>query len=200
MSRPLEEMERTVTSTKPAERRLARSTARAFAAAISALLVSTLVVSRSDAALTSEGSVSAATAVSGTISVTDDDDGRSLFDLQDLAPGRPFERCVEIQYDGSILPVDLTLIVGAQGDLPPFLMTTIESGSGGSFATCEGFMPAKTIFDGTLAELAGEDATEVSRMYNTGDRRTLRVRFEIEDSNEALGRSATASFVWEVRP
>jgi hypothetical protein len=184
----------------PNERRLARSTARAFAAALSALLISTFVVSRSGSALGTDGTSAATTANSGTISLVDDDDGRSLFDLTDIAPGRPFEGCLSVTYDGTILPVDLTVAAEAQGDLAPFMATTIEVGKGGGFESCDGFEPEGVVYSGTLADLAATGATPVVTLRNTGETRSFRVTFEVADTNEALGLTTTAGFVWEVRP
>ena len=200
MSRPLDEVTQPATAAADGERRVARSTARAFAAAVSALLISTLVISRSDAALEADGTISSSTASSGTIALTDDDGGRSLFDLRDLAPGRPVEQCVEVVYEGTILPVDLRMLAEAEGALGDFLSTTVETGSGGGFENCEGFESDAALFDGTLADLAAAGEVEVGTLYNTGDRLTFRVRFELEDTNDALGLTTTAGFVWEVTP
>lgn len=200
MSRPLDEVTQVGASTVDGERRVARSTARAFAAAVSALLISTLVISRSDAALEAEGTIASSTATSGTIALTDDDGGRSLFDLRDLAPGRPIEQCVEVVYEGSILPVDLRMLAEAEGALGDFLLTSVETGSGGGFDSCERFEAGTSLFDGTLAELAAAGSVDVGTLYNTGDRLTFRVRFELADTNDALGLTTTAGFVWEVTP
>ena len=200
MSRPLDQLQPTVDTSATGERRLARATARAFAAALSALLISTLVVSRSDAALQADGTTSASTATTGTIELVDDDGGRSLFDLRDIAPGRPFERCVEVSYEGTLLPVELTVLAEAEGELAGFLDTTIESGTGGGFNSCAAFTPESVVYRGTLADLAASGATEVATLYNTGDSRSFRIRFEVADTNDALGLTTTAGFVWEVRP
>ena len=141
-----------------------------------------------------------ALASSGLISLQDDEKGRSLFDLEDLGPGRPFERCVEILYDGTIVPVVLSLGAESRGDLAPYLHTSIEAGSGGNFESCEGFTPSEPVFEGTLADLVALERADVVPIFNSDTRRTFRVRFELADTNDALGRSATTTFIWEVRP
>ncbi len=179
---------------------LGRSTARAFAAAISALLIATLVVNRSSEALTTEGTAAGTSVSSGTISLIDDDQGRSLFDLSAMAPGRPVTRCIEVVYDGTILPVDLALSAEADGSLARFLDVTIDEGSGGSFETCDGFTVIRPVFTGTLASLAGGDWLPLGRMVNTGDSRTFRIHLELQDTEDALGQQTSADFIWEVTP
>jgi len=64
-------------------RRLDRSAARAIAAAISSLLITTLVVSSSVSALEPEGTIAGNSFGAGTITLVDDDRGRSLVNLSD---------------------------------------------------------------------------------------------------------------------
>ncbi len=219
MPRPLSSIE--TTDAAPSVGRddsgLTRSTARAFAAAVSALLIATLVVSRSSDALTTEGTITGSAISSGTVSLLDDDRGRSLFDLSDVAPGRPAIRCLEIAYDGTILPVDLAVRAEADGTLAPYLDVLIEQGDGGGFESCEGFVArpvtwqleagsgaggfdSGVVYDGTLAELADAGWRPLGSMVNQGERRSYRITFRLQDRQEALGRSTNADFTWEVTP
>lgn len=202
MARPLRDRTVIDDEVESVERQmwLGRSTARAFAAAISALLIATFVVNRSNEALTSEGTAAATSVSSGTISLVDDDQGRSLFDLSAMAPGRPVVRCIEVVYDGTILPVELALRAEADGTLASFLDLTIDEGTDGSFETCDGFSIIRPVFSGTLSELTDESWLPLGRMVNTGDRRSFRIHLSLQDTNAALGQSTTADFVWEVTP
>lgn len=201
MTRPLDDIVAPVpTGAEENEPRVARATARAFAAAVSALLISTLVVSRSGQALDVDGATSGTTATAGTIALVDDDQGRSLFDLADLAPNRPVERCLEVSYDGTILPVDLTVAASAEGGLSPFLDTRIEAGVGGDFDSCEDFVATSEVFDGTLARLDERGAVIVDTFYNTGESRSFRIVIAMADEQDALGLTTTADFIWEVTP
>ncbi len=185
------------------DRRLARSTARAFAAAISALLVTTLVIDRSASAIATAGTEAASSFTSGTITLTDDDAGRSLFQLDDMAPGRPTERCITVTYEGSILPVDILLSARARGPLADHLELEVDEGVGGGFDSCEGFAARRALVDGTLDELSaqtGHDPLLVGRILNRDEARTFRFRFDLADTSAALGLTASADFVWEVRP
>lgn len=179
---------------------ISQGTARAFAAAISALLIATFVVNRSQQALTVEGTATASEISAGTIKLSDDDNGQSLFDLADMVPGRSSQECISIVYEGTISPVALGLKADATGDLPPFLDVTIESGRNGGFRSCSGFTAERVVYEGTLAELAERELVPLSELHNTGDSKAYRVTFAIQDTAEALGRVASVGFVWEVKP
>lgn len=203
MARPLDTVEVVDPTTEAApqsQARLTRTTARAFAAAVAALLIATLVVNRSNDALTAEGTAAAAALSSGTISLVDDDQGRSLFDLGAMAPGRPVLRCLEVVYDGTILPVELAMRSESTGTLTSFLDVSVEEGTGGTFEDCDGFRPTRPVFAGTLAELTDTGWIPLGRMVNSGDTRTYRVRIELQDTDDALGQSARAEFLWEATP
>lgn len=202
MARPLVERQRPEgpESDIQQERWLTRATARAFAAAISALLIATLVVNRSTEALTTEGTVTGTAITSGTVSLTDDDAGQSLFDLADMGPGRPVVRCIQLVYEGTIAPVDLRLRAESTGPLAAFLDVSVEQGTGGSFETCDGFDASESVYEGTLAELAAADWLELGRILNSDTWQTYRITFSLQDEQAALGQTATADFIWEVTP
>ncbi len=175
-------------------------TARAFAAAMSVLVIATFVVNRSAGALEADGAVNASEVSSGTIELNDDDNGRSLFNLSDMVPGRSSAECITITYDGSIVPVDLTLAADVQGDLGPYLDVLVEQGSSGGFESCAGFEALRVVFDGTLSGLAARDRLDLERILNQGESRVFRFTFTLQDRREALGRNASVGFIWEAKP
>ncbi len=198
MARPLDR-QRTTPELVTHDRQVARSTARAFAAAAAALLVSTLVVARSDAALLNDGTGNATTFEAGTIALSDDDNGRSLFDLSNMSPGNPSEQCITVGYEGSILPVDVNMNVTAQGPLTNFLITRVERGTGGSFDDCSGFEADEIVFEGSLSQLANAELTG-ARVLNDGTQLTFRFVFDLADEAGAIGAAASSSIVWEALP
>ncbi len=133
-------------------------------------------------------------------SLVDDDEGRSLFDLSDMVPGRPVVHCIEVTYDGSIVPVELAMQAQAAGELARYLDVTVEDGRGGGFDDCSAFRPNGLVFDGTLDELAASGWLPLGDILNTGDGVSFRISFDVQDRQEALGRSASTSFLWEVTP
>lgn len=203
MARPLDTVsfdDRTDAGPSAASSRVDRAAARAFASAISALIISTLVVSQSTAAIEPDGTVAGNAVAAGTVELSDDDRGQSLVDLEAMAPRRPVEECITVAYTGSILPVELTLDTQVVGDLGPFLDVQVEQGAGGGFDDCEGFVADTTVFDGTLQTLDDREALALGRFYNTGDEITFRFRFELLDEADASGRASSIDFVWEATP
>ena len=75
----------------------------------------------------------------------------------------------------------------------------IERGRSGGFGDCTNFVSSGPVFDGTLDQLA-RNRLELERFFNQGDSRTYRVRFALQDRQEALGRAASVGFIWEVKP
>ncbi|MDW3179670.1 MAG: hypothetical protein R8J94_19925 [Acidimicrobiia bacterium] len=202
MARPLHEFTVTPASDEEqaSENWLTRTTARAFAAAISALLIATLVVNRSNEALATDGTAAGSSLSTGTISLLDDDSGRALFDFSDMAPGRPIIRCLEVIYDGTITPVDLTLTTESNGELAEFLDVKIEAGEGAGFESCDGFVPDGQLISGTLQKLSDDGRLDLGRLVNSGERHSYRITVDIRDVQDALGKSASADFIWEVSP
>lgn len=202
MTRPLDQFDSSndIRDEAARENWLTRATARAFAAAISSLLIATLVVNRSNEALATDGTAAGSSLSTGTISLVDDDDGRALFDFSDMAPGKPIIRCIEVVYDGTITPVDLSLTAESIGDLAPFLDVTIDAGEGADFGSCDGFEMVTPSFDGTLRELADGEPVQLGALVNTGEQKSYRITVDIQNVQDALGKTATADFIWEVTP
>ena len=203
MPRPLDDVLTISVKDEEAEAsssRIDRAAARAFAAAVSALIISTLVVSQSTAAIDPDGTVAGNSFEVGTVSLVDDDQGRSLVNLENMAPERPMLECISVAYAGSILPVELTLDAQTVGDLGPFLDVRIERGSGGGFGDCNGFVAAQEIFNGTLAELDVRGAMPLGFIYNAEEEHVFRFRFELQNEADAVGRGSSIDFVWEAAP
>ncbi|MCP5033582.1 MAG: hypothetical protein GY939_17415, partial [Actinomycetia bacterium] len=199
--RPLSELRSTPTQPERARHGLLnQSAARAVAAATSALLIATLVINRSGQAFDTEGTAAAASISAGTIAIFDDDQGQSLFDLSAMVPGHSEVRCLEIVYEGTIVPVELSLKTNAPGELASYLDVIIDEGSGGSFETCAGFVPSGSLFNGTLRQLSDQGRLELDRLFNSGARNTFRVRFDLQDDARALGQSTAVEFIWEATP
>lgn len=202
MARPLasaETRDDTTTTAAQRRRRIDRSTARALAAALSALAVSAVVVGTSSSALVRHGTGVSSDITTGVITLADDDDGRSLVELRSMAPGRPVTQCLEVSYTGSVVPVDLTLRADSDGDIGPWVTVDVARGRDGGFDDCAGFVHEHDVFTGTLAELT-EDTLAVGSFSNLGESMTFRVRFDLADHEDAAGRVGTIDFVWEAAP
>ena len=168
--------------------------------AVSTLLVATLVSDRSTAALNTGDEATTAAFSTGTIELTDDDDGHSLFDLQNLVPGAETVECIAVTYTGSILPVELSLTSRSVGSLSPYLNVVIDQGTGGGYGDCVGFSSEQQIFDGTLATLTDTGTLPVGVILSIDEPMTFRFSYDVADVRDALGKVATADFIWEAVP
>ena len=182
------------------DRRATRSSARALAAAVSALAISALVITTSSDALEATGTTAGNDINAGTITLADDDEDRALFSLDNMAPNRPTTECIRVIYEGTILPVELTMTATASGLLAPYLDLEIERGSGAGFRNCSGFEAESTVFEGTLAELVERQSQTLLEFLNEGDDVSFRFRFEMADVQAAVGTGTAARFSWEVTP
>lgn len=193
------------------EASVGRTTARSLAAAIALLIVSILVVTRSLAAFTTADTGAAVEFGAGTVQLTDDDYGSSLFAVQDMVPDQPERDCIVVSYDGNVLPVAVGLSSEAEGELADLLQVTVERGDGGAFRDCTGFTPEATVFDGTLSGLASSDGVDAFRVDDSPAAQTFRFTFTLTElpgqdgtstpaGEDVAPPSAEASFIWEADP
>ena len=183
-----------------ARERIDRTTARALAAAVASLAVATFVVGTSTNALDPGGTVAGSSLESGTVSLRDDDGGRSLVQLENMAPRRPVERCITVTYDGTVLPVDVTLTARTDGDIADYVLATIERGDAGGYDSCDEFEPTEQVFSGRLGDIAEGEPLGLGAMRYQGEDISFRFTFELADEADAAGRSGSVDFVWEAVP
>ncbi len=181
-------------------KQLDRAAARAFAAAISSLIIATLVVTQSSQALDPEGTVASSSVGAGTVTLVDDDLGRSLVHLTDMSPATPSEECINVTYEGTVLPVDVRLAATVSGGLADYLSVEVERGTGGGFGSCEDFVPLAQVSSGSLGDLGRSRPIALATLRNTQDDMTFRFRFEVLDDERAVGQSVAVDFVWEAVP
>ncbi len=143
----------------------------------------------------------AATEVVGTAPLTDDAGSRALFDTDLLAPGQVVANCIEVEYGG---PTEEALaLIGAvdvDGPLAEHLWLRIESGTGGRYGDCDGFVGSE-VFDGTLDEFAAATAsggTAAGWDPRTDARRSFRIVAEVLPVSDAADTWALADLVWTV--
>mgnify|MGYP001811679368 CR=1 FL=1 len=172
------------------------------------LLVGLLVMGTSRAAFSdttdNDGNLFAA----GDVVLTDDDNTQAMFDVSNMVPAVPAQKCIEVTYEGSITPADVELYV-ASGDLTGtgldgYLDLTVELGAGGGFADCTGFAPSATVFTGELGAFAAAYTDFASGFggwtaASTNDAQTYRFTFTLQDDNAAQGLDAGVTFTWEAQ-
>ncbi len=182
--------------------RSATQAARQVAVAVTLLMVSFLVLTRSNGALGS--GVSANSRITGgAIELTDDDGDETLFDLPELRPGETTTNCIEVTYRGGVFNEPVGLRFRGGGPLAADLETTIDVGKGGGFNSCDGFTASETLYRGTLADLqdthgATDPALETFIIERTPDTRTFRITFGLDEASESAGLGANTEFLWTV--
>jgi len=181
--------------------------ARIVAPVAAFLLVGLLVMGTSRAAFFATTDNAGNSFASGDVTISDDDSGSAMFSVTDMAPGASAVKCINVQYDGSIVPSDIELYVSA-GDLTgtgldTYLNMDVELGTGGTFADCTGFAGA-SVYSGTLSGFAGSFTDFASGTGSwtaaaTGDDQTYRFTFDLQDNNAAQNMDATVTFTWEAQ-
>lgn len=177
--------------------------ARLVAFAITALLISFLVIDRSGGALNASARTPAAEIATGSVSLTDDDDGRTLFDLNALLPGRPVKNCIHVAYAGAVFDGTVGLAAGGGGPLAPFLDVEIRAGHGGGYGNCGGFRSESSLYQGTLADLVRDhgphgDPLPAIPIDEAREDRTFEVTFALRPDGIAQDQKASVDFRWSV--
>ncbi len=142
------------------------------------------------------------------VELADTDAGTAMFGSETtLAPGVLSDRCIEVDYSGTIDPLPVMLYAAvASGDLAPYLDLSIEIGdaSAGAFGDCSTFVPAAELYRGTLADFAMTHASYFSGLptwdpADVAEARTFRFTVEVQDDPLAEGKSVAFGFSWETR-
>lgn len=147
----------------------------------------------------------------GSVVITDDDEGVAMFTATNLAPGDSGSNCIATTYEGS-LPADARFYAGgpeSPQELAEHIDLTITKGQGGGFGSCEGFEPAAEtsgVYQGTLANLTSnntnfENGRVIGDTLEPGDVDTymFEYTFSSDAPNSVQGGTATADFTWEAQ-
>jgi hypothetical protein len=142
------------------------------------------------------------------VELADTDAGTAMFGSETtLAPGIADDRCIEVDYSGTIDPLPVMLYAAvASGDLARYLDLSIEIGdaTAGAFGDCSTFVPAAELYRGTLADFATTHASYFSGLptwdpADAAEARTFRFTVEVQDNPVAEGKSVAFGFAWETR-
>lgn len=195
----------TTSTTSPATR-----LALVTAVVASLLFVTFLVVSTSRAAFTATTDNTSNNVASGDVVLNDDDAGVALFTSPSMTPTQSVVECIEVTYDGTILPASPIRIYnsGALGGsgLEQYLDLTIEVGTGGVYGNCAGFVPSSTITPaGTLQAFSTTNTAWASGLSTTwtptaqGETQSFRFTLTLQDNNLAQGLDVDFGFAWEAQ-
>lgn len=144
----------------------------------------------------------------GSISLTDDDSAKVLFDVHGLEPNSPpVRRCVTLKYGSTGgLASSVRLFGETNGALAEHLKLELTRGSflgpkpdGNS---CTGFAASTTVFLGPLSRYPqtwGTGIVDPNPTWRSGDTAIYEIAVSLTDSDGAQGKSATQSFTFEAR-
>jgi hypothetical protein len=185
-------------------KRLVSGTVRVVAFSAAMLLLTMLVVTRSQAAFTATTSNPTNGFTAAKLALADDDASTAMFNATGMVPGASVTKCITVTYSGDFTPSPVKLYGTTSGSLAPYLDTTIEIGSGGSSSSCTGFTPSSTLYSGTLSNFGatytnwatGRAAWTAS---GTPQSRTFRFTVVVQDNDAAQGLNASAGFTWETQ-
>lgn len=139
----------------------------------------------------------------GTVVISDDDSGAAMFNATALKPGDTASRCIEVTYTGS-LAASVKLYASASGTLGSYLDLTVQQGTGGTSGSCAGFTADSTLYTGTLAGFASSASNYGSGVGTfaptaSGQKKSYRITYTVQDNNAAQGTTASATFTWEAQ-
>ncbi|WP_110239787.1 hypothetical protein [Nocardioides gilvus] len=120
-----------------------RKVLAALATPVAVLAAGALVYQASYAAFTGTTNNTGNEWSTGSINLTDDDNGVAMFRVSNLLPNDTATRCIEVTANASVPSTVLGYtvspdITNAKG-LQDRIKITIQAGNGGSFSTCTGF-------------------------------------------------------------
>lgn len=158
-------------------------------------------------------------ATSGTVELTDNDQGQALFNLSNLKPGDTATQCMRVSYTGT-LPARVRLYGSDSGTgLEDDVAVRITRGTMASDPgprSCTGFTADSTTwvtggnpgeiyvgalkdFPGSYAAGLGDPTTASPATWSNGTIRAYRIQLAVGDNRSYEGKNVTQSFTWEAR-
>jgi hypothetical protein len=139
----------------------------------------------------------------GTVSISDDDAAAAMFTVTGILPGDSGTKCITVTYTGNVTAnVRLYATLTGTG-LGTYIDTTIDQGTGGSFASCTSFV-SEVSTTGTMASFAAA-RTNFATGFGTwaptanGQSRTYRVAWAMQPDNGGISKNATLNLTWEAQ-
>lgn len=151
------------------------------------------------------------TFAAGTVAISDNDAGSSMYSVANRIPGDSVTSCIRVTYSGS-LAADVKLYSLSSVDtVDQYLDLTVQKGSmpaGTAFPSCTGFSSEATIFSGTVNGFKTSNGGYGSGIaanpggqtrWNQNDTLVYRFTVTLQNSLAAQGLTSTTAFTWEAR-
>ncbi|GAA1827050.1 hypothetical protein ACFFOM_15075 [Microlunatus capsulatus] len=198
------------TAGRPSRRLAKVATLLAVPAAVA---VSGLVVSQASYSAYSATTVNPTNNwATGTVALTDDDNGTAAFTAANLKPGSTGEKCITVTSKGSLASNVKLYATGATTtkNLAAHINLKVVQGTGGSFGSCAGFTPLPSgseLYSGTVAGFASTATgfgTGVGTWAPTGtadETRTYQVTYAVrtEAPDSTQGGTAALGLTFEAQ-
>ncbi len=191
--------------------RLGQSKLAQLASVVAAIVLASVLVTSTTRAAFSGTTTNAANSVStGSVTITDDDSGTAMFNnVTGAMPGSNYDRCIQVEYTGSIDPTGVLLYMGAAptGTLGQYLDLEIDVGAANAdvFPDCTSFVSSSNIFTGTIDSFRASHTAWASGLATgwdpsaSGQARVFRFRITVQNNDAAQGLSSGFGFTWETQ-
>ena len=146
----------------------------------------------------------------GTVDLVDNDSGNALYNLTNAKPSDPQQRCIEVNYTGS-LPSEVKMyrVPGAAlGSLAANVTVSVDAGTQASpsFPGCTGFTSEGNLYTGKLSALPTDyntgllDSPGTDGDWDQNEKLVYRVTVTVDDVAAAEGQSTGLHTLrWEAR-
>lgn len=182
---------------------------------VAVLIAGTLVWQGSSAAFTAQTSDSGSNWATGSVSLTDDDAGAARFSVQNLVPMATDTKCIKVTATSSVPGLVKFYVdgLGAQG-LQDYVHLVIRPGTGGSFASCTGFVADQPATEYDPLSLMATEYTNfatgtmpwTTTGVVSGESKTYEFQWTFDTSTLSQlqidglqGKSTALNFVWELQ-
>jgi hypothetical protein len=180
-------------------------------APVAVLLAGLMVWQGSNAAFTADTRNTGNSWETGSVSISDDDGGAAMFQIQNVGPMASGNKCIAVTASTS-MPSAIKFYVGdlAADGLEPYVKVTVAQGTGGSFSSCTGFVADQTEASQSLAQIDADHSSWATAILpwttSVGATKTYRIDWVFDTSSltqtqiDALqGRAASINFEWELQ-
>jgi hypothetical protein len=193
----------------------ARRIATISAAPVAVLVAGLLIWQSSNAAFTARTQSVGNNWATGSVSLTDDDLGAAAFSVQGVVPGQTGSRCITVTSTSSV-PGVVKLYLTRMGlnGLQDYIYGSLETGAGGSFGSCTGFVaeaPATpfvpfSLFGASTYDYATGAAPWATAGNTAGESKTYKFTWVFDTTGltqaqvDALqGKSISTDLIWELQ-
>lgn len=179
---------------------------------VAVLLAGLLVWQGSNAAFTAETHNAGNNWETGSVLLTDDDNGAAMFAASNLTPAQTGQKCIEVTATSTVAGVVKTYVQAlTAGGLQNNILITVERGTPGDFADCSTFTATATEAEQTLAALYASHASFANGVLSwtkgTGvESASYRFSWEFDvtglteaQTNALQGTDVMANFEWELQ-